>query len=268
MIQVLLLRKRLEYLNIISIIKRSIIEIFCFAALMLMFQSAEAQRLPLGCDENLLKISTDLEEPYQPRAGNAYCDGSIPIQNRGELRIVSLTLGKIAFTDGDSLLQVDRVATLSAGEVYIRGEDKRAGKSYRLDGSIPVEGLSIDLDASIRRKMIGAADLGLLAWTETAQGRLYLPVWAGPVHELRDAVLTVRTPSALIQAVIQICDLQSNVCGPEEFVAANLRAGSLMEIPLTLTSSARKVEVKLTTLAPGNRVRGENIKVFLPGRDV
>jgi hypothetical protein len=113
---------------------------FVVFLLLLTPDSARAQNLPVGCDSDLIRKSRNLDEPYQVRLGNKYCDGSVPVENRGELRIVSLTLGKIAFTDEDSFLQVDRIATHYAGEVYLRGEDKRAGKSYRLDGSITAEG--------------------------------------------------------------------------------------------------------------------------------
>jgi hypothetical protein len=119
---------------------------FVVFLLLLTPDSARAQNLPVGCDSDLIRKSRNLDEPYQVRLGNKYCDGSVPVENCGELRIVSLTLGKIAFTDEDSFLQVDRIATHYAGEVFLRGEDKRAGKSYRLDGSITAGGGLIRFD--------------------------------------------------------------------------------------------------------------------------
>jgi hypothetical protein len=138
-----------------------------------------AQLLPNGCRQDLVEESSALPNRYQPRLDGLYCDGSVPIRNKGELRLVSLTLGSVAFPESGSRLVIRRPAVETGSELYVRAEDKRPGKSYRLDGTIPANGLAVDLDAAIRAKGIDAEHLGLVAWRQAPNGELHLPISAG-----------------------------------------------------------------------------------------
>jgi hypothetical protein len=240
---------------------------FCLAVVSVPL-SGLAQSLPTGCSKHLIEISADLDHRYQLRSGGRYCDGTVPVKNAGRLEVVSFTLGPIVFPASGSVLLVRRLPVGNDGSLLLTGGDKRPQTSYRLDGNMTGGEFSIDLDAAIRPKGIGAEQFGLFASRQTATGLTYIPVSAGTAPERADAALLVlRASTALVQAARQVCTGNGG-CGPMEPIpgSVNLMSGGSIEIRLPVTDSIQELSIKLVTVGPGNSMDGDVIDAVIPAK--
>ncbi|MEC4593816.1 hypothetical protein VPG91_22640 [Nitrospirillum amazonense] len=233
------------------------------AALSLCLLSEEARsQLPPGCQSGLIQESWALANHYDQRSAY-YCDGAFAKPNSGEVELVSFTLGPIVFGETQGALLLSQESA-GAETVYVEGLEKKAGGSYRLDGTIPPAGLTIDLSAAIKPKNIRQDDLGLFAWLSRPAGKLFLPVSAGASPQARSqAVLTFRTGGALIEVKYQSCR-HGGTCGDEQVVASDVPEYSLITISLPRTGQAQELDLKLTTLSPGNQKGGRMYSLMVP----
>ena len=221
-----------------------------------------AEPLPPGCQADLIASASGLPNGYSVRPGS-YCDGSLPYLNRGELQVVSFTLGQVIFSPTQNELLLTR-ADGGAEQLHITGLDKRAGASYRLDGVVPNSGLHVDLNAAIRPKGIQSADLGFLAWTGSDADRVLTPIEAGaPQNPTIPAILVLRTPNPVIQATMQTCEV-GGACDASKPIGDNLPEGSLIEVTLPRAGAVQDLEVKVTALGPGRSISGQVVKIRIP----
>jgi len=213
------------------------------------WHSASAQPLPLGCQSDLVSESKALAYGYTKRS-SSYCDGIVPVKNRGELQIVSFTAGPIRFAG--ATLPVRR-AIGSSGTLYLVGLDKLGTRSYRLDGTLPADGIAIDLAPVIIPSSLAADDLGLFAWTESGGNREFFPVAANAQADptATGAELVFRTAVALVQAKAQICEVDGT-CGSPTVLGSNILQGSIVSLPIRRNGGvARTMSVMITALVPG-----------------
>ncbi len=212
--------------------------------------------LPPGCNARLVAASQRLPAGYKARSG--YCDGTVSVPHSGELAVVSYTVGPVTFVSPTSLL----VSVPTRLPVALLGQDVRTGKSYRLDGVIPHDGLAIDLAAAAIPNGISAQTLGLLAWTAQPSGEpLYRPVLTGaPASSPLQLVL--RSDQAALRIGWQTCiDAR---CSDMAVQRQGLPDGGLLTIPLVRRRAATLVTVKVTALHARNAVSGAIIDVMVP----
>lgn len=220
---------------------------------------ARAQGLPAGCVPALIAQSSSLAAAYASRAPRGYCDGRVANPNSGEIRLVSLVRGVVAFSPTDETLTIFTAA--GTGDARVHGEDKRSGKSYRLDGVIPPGGLSIALASGVRALDVTSPNLGLTAWRPDPGGDFYVPVrtvGGGAVKAV------FRTDVALVRAARQFC--LNDQCQPQQIVANGLPDGGLIEVDIPLVADARVVTVKIVGAYPGGGYGSLVVKIAAPAQ--
>lgn len=221
-----------------------------------------AENIPPGCSTRYLDESRASSEiaPYAVRG--RYCDGTIAILNSGELAVVSYTVGPVRFRPDQAELKIFGRARASA-PIRLLGVDKREGGSYRLDGMIGSEGLTISLAQAIHPKKIDQDALGLFGWRDQQPQPVYVPVATKAAVGGAAATLTLRTPLPIIQADYQICP-PSGQCGPRATFVKNQPGGSLlpMRIPADLPNGTHTI--KLMILGHGDALFAQTILIEAP----
>ena len=200
---------------------------------------ARAQTPPPGCVAALISQSRTLPAGYASRAPRGYCDGRVATPNSGEIRLVSLVRGAISFAPTDTSLKI--FTAVGSGEARVHGEDKRSGRSYRLDGVIPPGGLSIELDSGVRAVNVTAPNLGLVAWRPSSEGDIYAPVAMSDGGAVK---AVFRADVALVMAASQIC--LGDQCQAQKIVAAGVPDGGLIEVDIPLAATPRDISSKIS----------------------
>lgn len=228
------------------------------AALSILAMPAFAEQdIPQGCIAELITTARSLPQAYSVRTN--YCDGTVPVQNRAELQVVSFSAGNINFSTNQPDLYV-KPAIPAYGAVRLLGVDKRSSGSYRLDAVLPPSGLHIDLASAVQPKGISSDFLGLVAWQENNGQKTFIPVQVASSNTSpRDYILQLRTPTPVIQAVYALCDGEK--CGKQQNLGKDLNAGSLLNIALDGESAAHISTIKITVLAPANRTYGQVLRI-------
>lgn len=229
-----------------------------FAASMV---SVQAQPLPSGCDPKLVEKSKALPYGYAARTGG-YCDGSVAIDNSGELQLVSYTLGPVRFDPTGRSLSIEHTPTATSMRVV--GVDKRPGADYRMDALMTGSMLSIDLTNAVTPKKITADNYGVLAWQAYGGKREFFPIVAGASQgERSDGILVLRAASAIVRATWQLCDA-GGACEGQKLLGQNLLEGSLTAITLRRSESPKHRELKLNVVEPGSHSSTIIISVLTP----
>lgn len=218
-----------------------------------------AADIPPGCSHKYLQASRKNPDvaPYTIRG--KYCDGTVALLNSGELVVVSYTVGPIQFSAAQAELTVFSMSR-SATPIHLLGVDKREGGSYRLDGMIGPEGLTISLPPAIHLKKIDQNSLGLLGWREDQLQPIYVPVAVNKTAEHASSLLTFRTPVAIVQGDYQICDAAER-CGPQATFIKSQPGGSLISLNLPSNLSGGTHTIKLTIEGPGDALFGQTILI-------
>lgn len=219
--------------------------------------AARAQ-LPFGCNADLIRKSANLPNAYQVRG--QYCDGTVAIPNSGELELVSLHVGKIVASSAGAILlaRLPQIATQSA--VVLRGQDKRAGGSYELDGPLSRQGIAIDLSVVHRSNSLSVSDLGLFGLISQSGNTLYVPVIAGGEPDA-PITLELRADQAMVAVGAQIC---GDVCTDQKIVATDISDGQTVDVDIPRKVGTNIATVKVVTLRPGSIRGGSVFSIVLP----
>jgi len=215
-----------------------------------------------ACDKAMLAQSKKLDFPYAARSGG-YCDGTVAFDNGAVLQLVSYTMGPVRFSTNQPRVTL-KVASSTAGlAMKVIGVDKRPSGSYRFDALLPVSGIELDLTRAVHPKGLKAEHLGFVAWINRNGGTIYLPVAVGVPEAGDSPMLVMRAPTAVVQAAYEIC-IQGQPCGRQEVWKRDLEAGSQLELKLPKGESVRQATVKITVMAPGNRILADVLKIQIP----
>jgi hypothetical protein len=178
---------------------------------------------------------------------------------------MSYTLGPVLFKQ-DQLSLVLRYAGPPKGAgASVVGVDKRTDGSYRLDGIILAEGLTVDLSKAIHPNRVRPEDLGFLASMQDGARTVLLPVIAGaPEEQHKTASLVWRAATAVIAASAQVCELDGVTCTNRQRIAENAPAGSLLTLSIPRRADRRVVNVSVNVILPGNLKAAEVVAVMTP----
>lgn len=216
---------------------------------------------PAACNRKALVESGKLEFAYAIRSGG-YCDGSVAFEHGAALQLISYTMGPVRFAPGQAKLKLQSVLDAEATPTVL-GIDQRSDGSYRFEAVLPPSGLEFDLRPAVHPKGLKAEDLGFVAWTMRNGRPVYFPVAVGSKQAGDVPILVMRAPIAVVQAAYQICE-ESGTCAKQMKWAANVEAGSRLQLKLPTATAPRQVTVKFTIVGPGSSELGEVVQVQIP----
>ena len=226
-----------------------------------------------ACDEQAVHRASEerLEFAYRSRPPANYCDGMTPVYNGGELSLVSLTLGDIAYPPGKSRLDLRAPGALTTTAIHVRGQDSRPQGSYRLDGLVTASVLSVDLGAVLLPRKIPSDSLGFLAWQRINGDVHYTPLQMADTDRGGAAKAVLTTPLRVLFATRQLCESVDAGCSPIEPIAdvqpAGRGQGSLLRFDLSLSGHPDVFRLKVNTYSPGGTVGSLSVPiVWMPAR--
>jgi hypothetical protein len=210
---------------------------------------------------------------YGPRAGGAYCDGSIPQRHAGagELPVIGLMT---AVTGEPAASPVTLTVLLtqadSAGLAWplrVQGVARSPRENYRLDAAIPSAArptITVGPESAMSHLHMRADTVAWLAWADSPAGRTYIPV-AGPASYNGALNLIVRPTASAAYVKYEVISADGHSLGNN---AVNGNSGTGLGepvlIPIPPGAPGLLVVNVLAVLSDGRR-QAASIRLLRPG---
>jgi hypothetical protein len=197
-----------------------------------------------------------------------YCDGSVREDQSGPgtLAVIGITATPVSGDPAVKPVMISLLSPPTAAEsrLELRAVGKSPRVNYRLDAGLAAQPLKIGSESAMSRLRLRADEVAWLAWRDTANGTLYVPVIAGGAKPRALQIMVRPTfPSAYLVYSIR-AESPDRELQPEKTIKGNDEPGE----PVSLVIEAgepRIVVITVTAVAEYGETQTAIIRVVRPG---